>query len=611
MTGETADRGSRRTPGWRVALLLAAMLGLAIVVLLRVVDRPPPGLETAAAAASDPPAAAPTAAVPAPETPPERAAVAPAEAAARQLAEPRTEPAPDATLGPRFALRVLDRAVLQHLTQLELWAIPRGYEKAAWRLPDRGSRFTELGTNLQSPLTVEPIFGDGDPTPVVSVRVGHAGAATPTDVELVKNALRARGLTLFVRAPGYAWGKVDVDPRVPGEREVLLPHGGSWHVRLANWQPEAYAALGHEPRLEVEAPDAEWDHRVLLKHQLDDDDARDGVRLDGLGVGEYEVRVALGHSWHVRERVELAQTTEVVVPGEQRDLTLTLADPPEPAPKSRLTGTLTVGAFDGRDQAVLKVFGAAYVQGRPTAEVPLADMTPEPGVPDTWRFAIDDLRAGPHQLKLWPLLCSEMVEVGDDQPAAVRFDAIATVDILAFDRRTNATAPLEELFWGRQTNPKGIVNHIGGTVEATAEPGRFRLYTTPGEIYARVDFRSKGFSGTGRWTVGPGRNDVQLTVGGKTGVRFVFTDGETKLPVAASGLPEIELEAVEGEGEGSVTLNATRTNGSLEVSEPGLYRATFTLAEGAPFLPVEPVETVIVLDEIRDVEVPLRRASGQ
>jgi hypothetical protein len=110
-----------------------------------------------------------------------------------------------------------------------------------------------------------------------------------------------RGIIVYARAPGYAWGSTSLDVS-KGERELLLEPAAELGVRLLNVRLERYAALETEATLCVYRLYPNGDVGYVRFERLDETLETEGLRLEGVEAGEYAVAIELRGGSAARSR---------------------------------------------------------------------------------------------------------------------------------------------------------------------------------------------------------------------------------------------------------------------------------------------------------------------
>ncbi|MEO0663271.1 MAG: hypothetical protein AAFZ87_17175, partial [Planctomycetota bacterium] len=150
---------------------------------------------------------------------------------------------------PELTLSVRDARTREHLEEVELRFAPTAYMGLVQQ-PGASDPFTVVGEGLASPIVMRGGRKAGEPEELAAgVALRPADGDAPRPVELVQPEENARGVMMYAHAPGYAWGRLVLDVSKGSKRELVLHQGAALSVRLANVQPERYAALEKQATL--------------------------------------------------------------------------------------------------------------------------------------------------------------------------------------------------------------------------------------------------------------------------------------------------------------------------------------------------------------------------
>ena len=300
---------------------------------------------------------------------------------------------------PELTLAVRDAHTLAHLGDVELRC-----RSTSWmglpHLPGTGEAHTLLGGGLSSPIVLLGGRQAHEPEGLVAglaLRPAAGEAPDPAEFYSEGRVQPGRGILVYARAPGYAWGTIVLDVSTGAERELLLGPAAALGVRLTNVQLERYAALETEAKLYVVQARPDGGKRNAWFQRLDETLETEGLRLESLEPGEYAVSVELGGSLAWRKRTVLAREELSLAAGETRELVLTVPDPPAPPERATLGGVVSFPAFGGEEDVRLQLYKAEYRHGSADYELSLADMERVGGALPTWSFHLEDLPVGVYQ----------------------------------------------------------------------------------------------------------------------------------------------------------------------------------------------------------------------
>ena len=513
---------------------------------------------------------------------------------------------------PELTLVVRDATTRAHLDGVELRFVPTAF-MGLGQQPWPGDPFTLLGRGLSSPIA---LMGgrkaDQDEGRVAGLALSPAPGEAHQPAELTQPEETERGVVVYARAPGYAWGAIVLDVSMGSKRELLLGPAATLNLRLENVQLDSYAALEQLAMLNVVQPDPRGGTRRVWSQQVDETLGTEGLRLDGLELGEHVVSVELGGSW--REAPVLASAELFLAAGETRELVLTLDDPPAPPERAPFGGVVSFPTF-GREQDVrLQFYRADYRRGEADFELSMADLEPVGGALPTWSFHVEDLPVGLYQIELMPFQKAWVIE----HPAGGRDDVelvvpeLAEVRVETVDARTGERIPLEAIRYGYQEELPGRVHNAWNTagrimVDFDGEPGRFRFWTAPGAAYVQT------WGIPSDLNIGSRRKDLELVPGFQT-VKFELAPACTlrfEFRVDGAALPHDDgiftglsqgIRAVDHEGR-----VAPETYWLFQASAPGLYEISFEGIGADRFLPIPPRRVDVSAGETTEVIVDLYR----
>lgn len=510
---------------------------------------------------------------------------------------------------PELALSVRDAHTREHLEDVEIHCIGSEYMNQR-RQPGPGLPYSEIGRGLSSPVALLGGHEADELARVGAVAVRTGAGEEPQVVELPNRSVTDRGMHVYVRAPGYAWGRILVDFSSGGEREVLLGKGASLGVRLANVQIDRYAALGKPASLMVHQEG--WGVGYVRVQPLDEALEAEGLWIEGIEPGKLVVTVEMGGEWSSRRTVVLAREEVSLVAGETRELVLALADPPPLPERVTVGGVLSFPEFGVEEGVRLQLYEADWGWGEADVELSLAEMERIGGAPPTWSFRLEDVPVGTCQIHLLPFLKGWMIDVppGGREDVELVIPELAEVLVEAVDARTSERVPLEKLRYVYMEELPGRVHNIWSdqvSAPFEGEPGVFRFWTAPGSAYIAT-------WGTPNWLnygsnrvdleLAPGLQSVRLELSPPCSIRFeAHVDGAT-LPY------DDRIYRAMGE-----TIRAVGHDGSggpafrwfAEVSGPGLYEIGFEGVGSDRFLPIPSQRVEVREGEEAEVIVELQR----
>ncbi len=525
---------------------------------------------------------------------------------------------------PELTIAVRDAQTRAHLENVELYGITTNYIDL-WQQPGPSEIYTSLGGGLSSPIVLSGgRFSDEPKNEVAGIALRPAAGDAPQLIEFASRVATDRGVIVYARAPGYAWGRVLFDVTTGANPELLLEPAATLDVRLTNVQLDGYAALETEATLYV--------HRtvrgvgLVWSQRLDETLKTKGLRLEGLEQGEYTVSVELvdvsvkqDDEWRLKKQPVLASQKFSLATGETRDVLLALPDPPAPTQRASLGGVVSFPAFggpnfDGAEDVQLQLFGADFRYGEPDFTLSLAEMKPVSRALPTWSFLLEDLEVGSYEVMLRPFMTRWMLELpaGGREDVELVIPQLAEVYLDTVDAQTGERIPLRTIRYAhREVLPGQVSNGSNHVSEATAvsegEPGRFHFWTSPGAVYVRTFGIPSGLN------YGMRRENLELVAGLQPvrfelapicALRFEFRDGEVALPRSDqihAGLSR-GIRAVDHDGRATAVSELV-----VELSLPGVYEISFDGIGADRFDPIPPRRVSVRSGETAEVIVELRR----
>ncbi|MEM7263155.1 MAG: hypothetical protein AAF488_14285, partial [Planctomycetota bacterium] len=242
---------------------------------------------------------------------------------------------------PEFTLAVRDAETGAHLWNVELRCMPASFMNSGWQQPGTGDHTTLLGDGLASPVTLLGGSNPQEPENWVSgLALPSLSGGEPEFFELtsVGRVTPERGVVVYARAPGYAWGRIGIDVSSGKERELLLQPAGAVRVRFSNVQLDRYAELDTIATLGIQRTEPTAGHSYVWFQTLDSTNESTGLWIEGMEPGEFEISVELGGVYSRNQRPLLARERVTLVAGDTCEVVLALEDPPAPAPRVTLSG---------------------------------------------------------------------------------------------------------------------------------------------------------------------------------------------------------------------------------------------------------------------------------
>jgi hypothetical protein len=398
-------------------------------------------------------------------------------------------------------------------------------------------------------------------------------------------------LALFVRRPGYAWGRIDVDRSLGGERILTLVPGGDLRVSFRG------NALAAGSLLSIRSPD---DYQPVLELPLSDDG---DVEIESLAAGRYQVSVQIGQ-WF--ESPTVLGTSEVdVVAGRRSAVVVKVGEAPAVQVAS-LSGKLVIPDAWRPEQPYLSFsLHEQLAPGGMESHIGLheSDMTRVRDQPATYEWKLPRIQAGRWEIRLddppWQVIVD--VPPGERTDVVIEPPPPALVRLQVFEQGTELMADLDRVCWSSH-----LVESSGGIVTAVTrdpETGLFEFQATLGAI--DVSALTEGYDRFREtFEIHEGLNELTAVARRSIGAVVVFKDGSTIVPVSHS--LDIRFERIDDGPTDSWGSGGIGPGVHLTVEPPGLYRVAIPDIDG--YLPIPPLEIEFAPGPHPTIEVPLIRA---
>jgi hypothetical protein len=394
----------------------------------------------------------------------------------------------------------------------------------------------------------------------------HPGPVPAGKIERSKSPLPLPELlgrrVYWVRAPGYAWGRVEVDHDQGGERVLELQPAAELRVELRGSAPPAQAALrlyggpfGFTP-----APVLELDLSGVTPI-----DVRD------LAAGPYEVRVELGSWW--RDPELLASAPVELAAHQRASVELELGELPAAGDAVTLEGTLALpGEYRGmRISLALSRLEGGVPEARGALELLASAMSPSQTSPGELAWSAGLQKPGTYLAEVRPLSVRQVLALaaGENPPVHIVVPRPAELVLRPLDARTGELVPDAVAQW-HLVPPGELATWDRETVRGDPATRLVRIRAPQGTVAFAV--QAPGYaSQEGRLELEAGGAELEVRLERPCEIRVLLADGGTTLPCASS----LRLEAREVNGEGIV--KRWGVDGSacvLGVSKSGLYEVS-------------------------------------
>lgn len=518
----------------------------------------------------------------------------------------------DAVYWPELAFSVRDAHTREHLRDVELRCAPTAFMGLVQQ-PGTSGAFTVIGSGLSSPIGMRGGRRDHEPEDrAAGLALEPKGGGPLMPAEFVQSEEVGRGVMVYARAPGYAWGRLVLDVSKGSERELLLERAAALSVRVVNVQPERYAELGKRATLFVRKVGPDGVETTAWSRELDGTWETEALRIESLESGDYVALVELSSSWR-RKPMELGRAAIAIPPGGERELPLILPDAPEAPGKATLSGVVSFPNFGGKEHVRLEFYGSDYRYGDPDFELRLDELVPVNAAAPTWSFRAEGLPVDRYQVRLLPFQKSWMVALPDGGRDDVELviPELAEVLVETVDAETGQGVSLETIGFRTMEALPDQVTHGGSGpwswVEPDTEPGRFRFWTTPGGAAVIARGKANGVD-YGHFPeevqLVPGLQSMRIELAPACILRFEFRVDGAALPHEDGifvGLSEC-IRAIGHDGR----VGGLYPYSLVEASAPGLYEVTFEGVGSDRFLPIPPRRVEVTAGGTTEVIVELR-----
>lgn len=466
-----------------------------------------------------------------------------------------------------------------------------------------------------------------------------------------------RSEPLWVSAPGYAWGRIEIDFTSGGERLLVLERGGALEVALANYQApgpdeaealirvrerpqkemeDALAALGETDKAALEKlvedlskfPDGDipqvFTRKALMKHFLTGKTTREEgpgepvaeaaaegggpVLIESLKPGRYVLQAEIGERY--RDPIILGAAPVEIGAGVKTSVTLELKDRPSAGAKVPLEGTLLFPeewehrrisiSFSPKDRPQVKPQG----KGDAGIQVKLDEMTPVRGKPGLYLWKAGTVVPGKYLATVAAFELQTVIDVGPGGrlDAEIKIGLPASVDVRVVDAETEQPAQVDRILWSCR-RPEGITGGGLNSIRRGDEPGVFSFQAPAGEI--DVSIHTPGYEPCREKMTAKSseRNALTLKAKRSCGLLVKVREAEQELPYAIID----KAIKVRDEGGNDRVRGWSRdiTGRRLILPEPGTYKVTVEKLAG--YQPVEPVTVEVPPGQFVEHVVALER----
>ena len=442
---------------------------------------------------------------------------------------------------------------------------------------------------------IAPAVHPGDAPEVETVA---AGAASP--VALPDPGPGLRVVPHWVRAPGYAWRRVDVDCDAGGERTVRLAAGGALEVRALGARPdgELYLRLFAPGREDGASFAAVADVRL---------DAQGAARIADLEPGAYVARIDRGA---YDATLTLASQPVAVTAGQTAALDLALDAGLLDGPRTALSGTLTVpdGMELERVQLRLAVEPRDAVGGQETVRLPLAGMRPSADDPLRLEWDAGLVRRAQYLASVSDVMHRERIDAtaGARTEAHLVVPPLARVTAAVVDSATDEPLARARVQWA-DGELEGVSHNSWAKVRRESGAGVHVFRAPLGEL--QISAEAEGYVGETRAVQLEGDVELDFRLERASGVRIAFYEGEARVPIAleVQGLRVLDAATGEDAPEGTVRDMRTTSKERLVILRPGAWTLEL-LRYPEGYRRSGPIGVEVLPGQITDVRVAVERA---
>ena len=443
---------------------------------------------------------------------------------------------------------------------------------------NRKYRVVDATTNI--PLRAIEVFHDrgmsslGRVHPVRMASLVQIVAAGTSPISLPVSEYAAAGpgrMTLWLRAPGYAWRSLDVSTTEGPDLEIGLLRSAALTVRVIGTLPRAQ----DEFCLRLYREDGKG-------HALAESDLADGleIRFEDVAPGRYRARLEMcGLPERDMDFPFLSEAMVAVEPGGSAQIELTAAGVAVPW-KVRLRGSIRFPAGWQVDRQRLELELEADEEAkwrRKPRQVQVEAIDPDG---QEWRFDCPEILTGEYVLRVHPSqyqlpvsvrrLPTEEVQIEVPKPARVVCRLIDAETRLRCNHVNLSWHPFPTGLFATPRVETVVCAPDASEVCFPALPGRIRVFAS-GEDFV-VEAKSLD--------IRPGVNEFELEVKPLYGLRIELRDGTERIPCS----PETGWQAWLELPGGNAMVGPWRGQDVLVVLKPGEY--ILGLLPGGGYAPV-------------------------
>jgi hypothetical protein len=413
------------------------------------------------------------------------------------------------------------------------------------------------------------------------------GAASP----ILLPPLTTRHRTYWVRAAGYAWGRVFFDNQTGGERRIELVPASAVRIVTVGEVPEgAWLRLRRLHRAPFH------DGEVLPQPGGE-------TRVEGLRSGTYTVTLELGS---FQRTTPLGSAAVELVEGQESSVELVVDGAALDQPLASLAGTLRIPEGHAYDHYRLHFQFVSSDTLRSQGDVRMNEWDVDENDPGLVHWRAADVVPGSYDVYVPPVYhrVKLSVPLAGIEDFHIELPPAATARISFVDRQTRATVRPQSVHW-MDGKIDGIPRNMQLDARWNSDQKCYLVETVAGEV--DVDLRDTSYGNpTFTLELAPGVQTVELELDPTQSITVSFFEGDAQLAQVDSDLFwDIHLT-------GPATSPGGTSNGhsrTFFVPEPGTYELTFPDLPG--FESVPPRRVDVGAGEAARVEVQLVRKEGE
>ncbi|MEQ8766507.1 MAG: RNA polymerase sigma factor [Planctomycetota bacterium] len=395
----------------------------------------------------------------------------------------------------------------------------------------------------------------------------------------------------WVRAPGHAWGRIEIDHGSVGERVLDLPPASSLTVTVLG------GPLPEDSRVQLTRES--WTSGVLLERRVTDST----TQLESLPGGHYGVELIAGDRI---EGIPLGRTQVSLEEGVSQGILIQLDRTELESPKVPLRGVVTVPeSVDTFHLQLTRQTGAEGRSGQEAIRIASSAMTEVEGAPNRLRWDAGRVRPGQYVAFFRGFQHREPFEVHPDRENVIELTIpeLADVTVTFVDTDSGADVHPIGLQWA-DGELEGVATNWRQNVYRDFRTGGYRFTATAGtvELYLE-DPRYQVVEPM--VTLQPGENRLTVSVLAASTVVISFEENGSRVDVPFEYWWDMKVRDPEGPAD-LIDQKTTRHRSTRYYARAGRY--TFELPDLEGFEPIGTREVVLEKGRPRDLVIEVTRA---